>query len=132
MLGFYYLFRHCVRIFLIFLGIVSKHRLYFSALHSAFIIFSGIVFEISSSSSASCSKFPHLPQHCVRASLIFSGIVSRFSSSSSTSCLSISYLFRHRVRHSLSFSTLCIDFPRHRVRASLIFFDIASEFHYLF
>ena len=65
---------------------------------------------------ASYSNFPHLPQHCVRASLIIFGIVSEhllsfpascptfiiffsiaigFSSSSSASCSSIAYLFRH-------------------------------------
>ena len=57
MFSFHYLFRHCVQIILIFLGIVSEHRLSFSA---------------------SCLAFSYLPRHCVRALLIFFGIASGF------------------------------------------------------
>ena len=68
--------------------------------------------------STSCSDFPHLPRHRVRASLIFFGTVSEFSSSSSTSCPSIAYLFWNHIRLLLSFPASCLDFPhlpRHRV-----------------
>ena len=74
--GFHYLFRHCAQIFLIFLGIVSKHHLSFPASSLDFIIFSDIVSEFSSSSSASCPSIAYLFQHRVRHSPIFIGIVS--------------------------------------------------------
>ena len=73
---FHYLFWHRVRIFLIFLGIMSKHRLSSSASSPAFIIFSGIVFEFSSSSSASCPNIAYLFRHHIRLSPISTGIVS--------------------------------------------------------
>ena len=141
-LGFYYIFRHCVWIFL---GIVSEHRLSFSASLLTFIIFFNIVPGFSSSSLTSClciaylfwhrvRIFPHLPWHCVRASLIFFDIASGFLLSSSASCPSIAYLFRHRIQLSLSFSASCLNIAylfRHRVQASLIFSIIKPNFHYL-
>ena len=90
--------------FLIFLSIVSKHRISFST---------------------SCPSIAYLFQHCVRIFLIFLGIVSKhrlyflascpnfiifsdivigFSSSSSASCLSIAYLFCHHVQLSPIFT----------------------------
>ena len=118
--GFHYLFRHRVWIFLIFLDIVCKHRLSFSASHldfaylfwhrvQIFLIFLGIVFEHQLSFSASCLTF-----------IIFFGIVSGFSSSSSASCPSIAYIFRHRVRISPIFIGI--------VSGSLIFPGIVLGF----
>ena len=74
--GLQYLFRHCDRIFLIFLSIVFEHRLSFSASCPTFIIFSGIVTGFSSSSLASCPSIAYLFRHRVRLSPIFTGIVS--------------------------------------------------------
>ena len=115
------------------------------ALCPDFIIFSSIVSEFSSSTSASCPSIAYLFRHRVRLSLsflashpdfiIFFGIVSGFSLSSSASCPSIAYLFRHRALLSLSFLASCPYFPhlpRHHVQASLIFFGIEPGFHYLF
>ena len=137
---FHYHFQHCVQIFLIFLCIVSKHRLSFSASRPAFIIFFGIVSRFSSSSSASCPSIAS-----------FLALRQPFSSSSLASCLSFAYLFgiassfhyffRHRVwifliflgimsEHRLPFSALCPDFSYlhwHSVRI-LIFPGIVLGF----
>ena len=118
--SFHYLFQHRVRIFLIFLDIVSEHRLSFSASCSVFayifwnrvrifLIFLSIVSEHLLSFSASCPTF-----------IIFSGIVSGFSSFSSASCPSISYIFRHRVWISPFFTSI--------VSESLIFPGIVLGF----
>ena len=73
--NFRYLFRHRDRIFLIFLGIMSEHRLSFLASCPTFIIFFGIV-TLFSSSSASCPSIAYLFRHLIRISPIFTGIVS--------------------------------------------------------
>ena len=116
---FYYHFRHRVWIFLIFLSIVSEHRLSFLASCPSIsylfqhrvrivLIFLGIVSEHRLSFPASCPTF-----------IIFAAIVTGFSSSSSASCLSISYLFRHLVQLSPIFTSI--------VSGSLIFPSIVLE-----
>ena len=120
MSGFHYIFQYSVWIFLIFLGIVSEHRLSFSASCSTFIIFSSIVSEFSSSSSTSCPSIAFLFRHCVRLSLSFP-----------TSCSDFPHLPQHRVRASLIFfgivSSICHYLLWHRVQIFLIFLDILSE-----
>ena len=90
--------RHRVRIFLIFLNIVSEHRLSFPT---------------------SCPDFPHLPRHHVRALLIFSGKVSNFHylfrHLDRIFLIFLSIMSKHR----LSFW--------HRVRLSPIFTGIVSR-----
>ena len=145
-LGFYYLFRHCVWIFLVILSIVSEHRLSFSASRLTFIIFFSIVPGFSSSSLTSCLSigyyfwhrvriFSHLPWHCVRASLIFFDIASGFLLSSSASCPSIAYLFRHRIQLTLSFLASCLNIAYlfwHRVQISISFSASCASIAYLF
>ena len=138
--------------FLIFLGIVSEHRLSFSASHPAFfylprhrvrasLIFFGIASDFLLSSLASCSSNANLFWYRFRLSLIFLSIVSEhrlsFLALRPTFIIFSSIVSEHRLSFSASSPTFIIfsgifpnfpHLPRHRVQASLIFFGIASGF----
>ena len=101
--GFYYLFRHCVQIFLIFLGMYLSIAYLFQNRVRVSLYFSASRPDFSLSSSTSCPSIAYLFWNRVWLSPIFLGIVSE-----------------HRLSFSASHS------------AFIIFFGIAFGFHYLF
>ena len=106
---FYYLFWHRIRISLIFLNIVSEHRLSFSASCPSISYLFRHRVRLSLSFLALSPGFPHLPRHHVPASLIFSGINPAFSYLH-WHCFRITHLPRHCAWVSLSPSIVVTQF----------------------